>query len=377
MSRRSAVTWLQCTEPEEYDSVDGSDSENDVEKLNSNSPITRGRTVSPEEYDHMIRKITVGNAQVYSLPRDSLYGACVVLPQVARQLDWHVVYIGLVVKSYVCIAIVYAMQSMFVLEVCKLVWKDDDECSADPDSCKRLGFRPVHEWMLRPDGKIRWYLCFPQVDGDSDYQILRRLCVVAFVLWLFKDVRQTYEIAMLIVKLPTKAGKWMVMKMVSESSMVKLDKKGFLEHEDEAQVEWQIDSMEMKWKIMTAFFIIVPKFLVAVALCYYGSVWLLNTTDRSELILNAVALVFVLELDEAVFAAVMSSDTQTKMDNLQSWAPEPEDGPPASYYSIFQHKCSWMLITLSTFSFPICLGVVCYVILNWYDSHCLEPAVTT
>jgi len=308
---------------------------------------------------------------VYSLPRDSLYGVCVVLPQVARQLNWHAVYIGLVVKSYVCIFIVYAMQSMFVWEVCRLVWKLDDDCNADPESCQHSGFRAVHEWMLRPGGRVRWYLCSPQVDGDSDSQILRKLCVIAFVLWLFKDLRQTYEIAMLILKLPNQAGKWMVMKMVTESSMVQLDKKGFLEHEDEAEIEWQIDAMELQWKIITSVFIIIPKFMVAVALCYYGSVWLLNTTERSDLILNAVALVFVLELDEAVFAAVMSSDTQTKMDNLQSWAPELVGGPPTSCYAHMQQNCSWILITMSTFSFPICLLVVCCIILEWYDSHCL------
>ena len=48
----------------------------------------------------------------------------------------------------------------------------------------------------------------------------------------------------------------------------------------------------------------------------------MNESDRVELILNAVALVFILDIDEVLYSAITHADTQSYMENLQPWYPE-------------------------------------------------------
>merc|ERR1719329_438607 len=52
------------------------------------------------------------------------------------------------------------------------------------------------------------------------------------------------------------------------------------------------------------FVVSIPRLLVAVLLCYYGTHYLLGTTSTEDLILNAMALEVVLNIDELVYAAL-------------------------------------------------------------------------
>ena len=57
---------------------------------------------------------------------------------------------------------------------------------------------------------------------------------------------------------------------------------------------------------------------IAAALLYAGVLWLGYTTSISDLILNAVALGAILEVDEMVFSALMPKKLQLKVQDLEA-----------------------------------------------------------
>merc|ERR1712048_702830 len=66
-------------------------------------------------------------------------------------------------------------------------------------------------------------------------------------------------------------------------------------------------------------------FFIWLGLFSWGTFWVMNANERVELILNAVAIVFVLDLDEMLFQAVTTSDVREKMDNLLPYFAIKED----------------------------------------------------
>ncbi|CAK0877785.1 unnamed protein product [Prorocentrum cordatum] len=74
------------------------------------------------------------------------------------------------------------------------------------------------------------------------------------------------------------------------------------------------------WPGRVAFFffsVCLPKLLVASLLWWFGAKWLANTVNFSELILNGVALAFVLEFDEVLYSVLMPRRTKTLICNLE------------------------------------------------------------
>eukprot|EP00443_Scrippsiella_acuminata_P048507 CAMPEP_0115187034 /NCGR_PEP_ID=MMETSP0270-20121206/10288_1 /TAXON_ID=71861 /ORGANISM="Scrippsiella trochoidea, Strain CCMP3099" /LENGTH=434 /DNA_ID=CAMNT_0002600175 /DNA_START=164 /DNA_END=1466 /DNA_ORIENTATION=- len=63
-------------------------------------------------------------------------------------------------------------------------------------------------------------------------------------------------------------------------------------------------------KISIVVFVLVPKVMIAMYLWLLGARWLTATTGFQDLILNAVALAFITELDELIYAVVVPEDIQ-------------------------------------------------------------------
>ena len=117
---------------------------------------------------------------------------------------------------------------------------------------------------------------------------------------LYKDFRQSEEILHLLFKIPTAPGHWVVFEQVDH----------LLHHYEgdkvisRAEMSYQVDGMTMKWKVFSFVLIVIPRMIIWVLLMFYGSIWLMNESDRVELILNAVALVFILDIDEVLYSAI-------------------------------------------------------------------------
>eukprot|EP00411_Alexandrium_monilatum_P124864 CAMPEP_0175641906 /NCGR_PEP_ID=MMETSP0097-20121207/4994_1 /TAXON_ID=311494 /ORGANISM="Alexandrium monilatum, Strain CCMP3105" /LENGTH=499 /DNA_ID=CAMNT_0016947681 /DNA_START=28 /DNA_END=1526 /DNA_ORIENTATION=+ len=72
-------------------------------------------------------------------------------------------------------------------------------------------------------------------------------------------------------------------------------------------------------QLRLAIFLVVmlPKLLITVSLGCLGTVWLAATADVSEVILNAVALEFIIQIDELLFDAVVPSNAREELSRFK------------------------------------------------------------
>lgn len=71
--------------------------------------------------------------------------------------------------------------------------------------------------------------------------------------------------------------------------------------------------------------LILPKILICISLLVIGTVWLTSTCSFADLILNAIALEFVIEVDELLFQALLPSFICQRIDNTKFWMPSTSD----------------------------------------------------
>jgi len=85
--------------------------------------------------------------------------------------------------------------------------------------------------------------------------------------------------------------------------------------EDEDTI--QVVSISLCSKICICLFVTLPRTIIIVALAYIGTDFLIIVDGYGDLILNSVALGFLIEVDEMIFAGVASQHDQ---EDVQKWA---------------------------------------------------------
>merc|ERR1719401_2608255 len=89
-----------------------------------------------------------------------------------------------------------------------------------------------------------------------------------------------------------------------------------------------ITAADRKTKAFAIAMIFVPKIIIAVYLWLLGARWLIATTSFQDLLLNAVALAFITELDELVYQALVPDDIHVLVQSYKiakPSLPEPDD----------------------------------------------------
>jgi hypothetical protein len=100
--------------------------------------------------------------------------------------------------------------------------------------------------------------------------------------------------------------------------------------------------------------IIMPKMIIGLGLLLIGCVWLMATDSFADLILNAVALEFVVNIDNLLFEAAMPASIVLKMEETKFWVKkskmstqEHHNKVAAGYYrSMFYFFGVWALVFL-------------------------------
>lgn len=73
--------------------------------------------------------------------------------------------------------------------------------------------------------------------------------------------------------------------------------------------------------------ILLPKVVIAVVLWWLGSSWLVSTTSFQDLLLNAVALAFVTELDELIYKVLVPEDIKATVQSYAISRPQRASNP--------------------------------------------------
>jgi len=129
------------------------------------------------------------------------------------------------------------------------------------------------------------------------------------------------------------------------------------EEAEEVNDEIHVNSLNYVRKALIITLVLLPRTLVVVGLAYYGSLFLVGTDGYTDLILNSVALAFLIEVDEMIYLAVSSDELKESMDKLQ-----PIEGTPPCC------KCCNLVCNLPTV-IPLMILVFTAVFTLIYQSY--------
>eukprot|EP00927_Polykrikos_kofoidii_P003832 TRINITY_DN1153_c0_g1_i7.p1 TRINITY_DN1153_c0_g1~~TRINITY_DN1153_c0_g1_i7.p1 ORF type:complete len:806 (-),score=80.16 TRINITY_DN1153_c0_g1_i7:42-2459(-) len=172
------------------------------------------------------------------------------------------------------------------------------------------------------------------------------MCCTAVILWLVSIIR---ELVLTVEALTV----W--------SSLPRSKRTEVFHHEDQS---WSLNSVSFL-KLAMVWCVCGIRAVVACCLGYWGSLWLVYTITLPELLLNAVALQFVLDLDEYLFAALAPWSIKKLVSSMR-----PLRAPKLMYKGIdCRTICSLLLLLL----FSV-LVVVCFLVPFQTNLHELELA---
>eukprot|EP00933_Yihiella_yeosuensis_P009217 TRINITY_DN115032_c0_g1_i1.p1 TRINITY_DN115032_c0_g1~~TRINITY_DN115032_c0_g1_i1.p1 ORF type:complete len:287 (+),score=51.56 TRINITY_DN115032_c0_g1_i1:54-863(+) len=148
--------------------------------------------------------------------------------------------------------------------------------------------------------------------GLEDYWC-RAACCFLFMAAMMSDLYMTFADIMVLYHIPNEEEQWIEYKDLGK------DKDQVKEEEDMTEldlIDFKLSGMSLFWKCETLVTIIMPKLLIWVGLALSGFTFLMETAGILDLIINAMALTFILQIDELMYECCTTSATHYIMDNL-------------------------------------------------------------
>jgi hypothetical protein len=176
---------------------------------------------------------------------------------------------------------------------------------------------------------------------SSTYIVFLALCLTTWWLVIVEEAREVLNwwMAVLFIPVSPPEGK---------------------QEAEETEEDIIVNSINYYRKALIIVLVMIPRSIVVLMLAWYGSLFLVGTDGYTDLILNSVALAFLIEVDEALYAAVSSDEMQQSMDKQK-----PIEGTPGCF------RCCKLLCNLPTvIPFMILVfTIVFYMILDSYTDE--------
>ncbi|CAE7203613.1 rnf111 [Symbiodinium pilosum] len=341
---------------------------------------------------------------------DSIYGAGIALPQVARSCDWPGTLTADVIRVYFFCLVNFALQAFLLsmigeeqhfwypfagqMHLCDFGASIQDcphgaNCVGPGGTS--LSYPRLYDydiWSTRTFLKQSLHALFPKltlsIDGSVDpgeYAVenfnCRCLCIFLFMLAVVDDLEDTISLCRTLAMTPTNYDSWITYDVPSWAH--KEDVKKFTSSEERDFVRYEVAGMPLHWKVFNACFILLPKSLLWLGLVRSGVHYLMETAGIVDVIVNAMALTFVLQVDEIVFQRLSSTVTTQIMSEIEFKAlydnddvENESDGEALSYFNDTELKKGWASIAFQIFPTRLFIIVVCQAIFLWdyYVSNC-------
>jgi len=146
----------------------------------------------------------------------------------------------------------------------------------------------------------------------------RLVCCLIFMMGVVDDLRGTWLLAALLYHLPTQGEAWIRYEVPDWMEREQAKKvHGWTELE---LVKYQVAGMPLSWKVLNAAVILLPKVYIWWTLVSTGFHFLMETAGIMELVINCMALSFVLQIDEMVFERLATMAAKHIMSHLENRA---------------------------------------------------------
>lgn len=282
-----------------------------------------------------------------SIETGSVYGAAIVLSQLARSVRWQRELTISAIRSYLFVVLSIVTQllilmmmekhetvldpfagQMFLCDMGAFCTGIDE----DPQACKGPGGTTISPprlysydiWSTRVFIRDSLKAIFPtkaeeidKVADPGEYGMesynCRLLCCVLFMMTMLQEARNIAETAWLLWKVPNQPDSWILddeeRNWESDHDLIpgeRDDCKGaeprstepIVEEEWLERIHLQIAGMPIKWKLINVLILLIPKAMIWQLTVTTGIVFLMETAGIDDLVVNSVALTFILEIDE-------------------------------------------------------------------------------
>ena len=89
-------------------------------------------------------------------------------------------------------------------------------------------------------------------------------------------------------------------------------------------------------KLLATLFVVVPKLVVACILTFVGTYFVFLSESNTDLILNCLAMTFVVELDELAYATISSEFSKKEVQNVVPLVLHSSSvGPLGPFFGVF------------------------------------------
>lgn len=275
------------------------------------------------------------------LEKTSVYGAAILIPQIGRSSGWTCDLIFLTLKVYIFLFLNVVIQFWLLSAIEKEESVMDlfagqmylcdfgapiDRCPDDP-SCLGPGGTDItgprlysyQAWSLRNFVKDTLKDVFPdkidqveQMVDPGEYgaesRAVRWLCCFIFMMDVMNELENIVHMVRFFWCVPTEAQSW-------------IDVVGVHNDDDEGSIEPELQvkvaGMPLFWKILGILTILVPKAFLWKLTAEAGVCFLMETAAIDDMIVNAIGLTFILQVDESICSFLMSSLTQQLLEECE------------------------------------------------------------
>eukprot|EP00931_Biecheleriopsis_adriatica_P066157 TRINITY_DN40562_c0_g1_i1.p1 TRINITY_DN40562_c0_g1~~TRINITY_DN40562_c0_g1_i1.p1 ORF type:complete len:409 (+),score=38.27 TRINITY_DN40562_c0_g1_i1:45-1271(+) len=347
-----------------------------VHDIQETSIVVRGLAIS--QLIHEKKSLGLEKGSVYALP--------LLLPQIGRSLQWPWQFVWKSLVAHFWIVLTFSLQVYLLLSI------DREENQMDryggrmflcgfgiggrgPGGTEITAPRLFNfqAWSLRcfvRDALLQTHpdqenLILSHVDpGEygAESWICRLICCFLSVINAMHELRNLRETIKLVHAVPTAAESWC--KLKSED---RFQNGSYPTHAPLDYLDVKVAGMPMIWKIHCVVFLVLPKICVWLLVLQAGTDFIMETPGIDDMIINAVAIDFILAIDEQLFETFVSGGVKEYVERCQDYEPEDDQ-----CFSGAGSRCAdaMTMSSLLPLDFIICLGTT--IILIWYYlvTHC-------
>ncbi|CAJ1346531.1 unnamed protein product [Effrenium voratum] len=280
----------------------------------------------------------------------SLYGAAFVLPQIARSAGWPKMLRVLVIKTWVVLFLNYAVQFAVLYMIAKenMVWdlfsgqmylcdfgRDAESCPDGPNCIGPGGtvftntrYYGWGQWSTRTYARDAFKAMFPEFSPEiskysdpGEYGVesstCRVLCCALFIVTVLSDLLGSFNLAFIMNSVPSQDDLWIDWDPPGGDWASKEYAKKVTGSNEMDFVKLKIAGMPFHWKVLNWLLILLPKLCLWKVTTEAGICFLMETQGIEDVVVNSVALSFILQIDELLCQEMMNEKVHQILAKLE------------------------------------------------------------
>merc|ERR1719262_587583 len=167
--------------------------------------------------------------------------------------------------------------------------------------------------------------------------VAQHMCVFVFLLTIFTEVKESIHLLELIFKHPIQPEHYINISVHDEHGAVLEDENRNVFHRlgkwgkqkmvssNEVHNQWTLDRMGYKWKAFSIIFVGIPKLAIGLLLAWLGASYIVKSGDGETMMLNTLAVLFVIDIDEYIYNAFVLSPVRAKLEGMKELEMNPHN----------------------------------------------------